>query len=265
MSLFPVVLVGCGNMGAALVRGVRKAFPEGEIRLVDPDVSKIAELVASGVGGASSFPVALAGAKVLILAIKPQMLGAVSKALSGRIEPSTLVVSILAGVPRARLISELGTDRVARTMPNLPLMVGMGATALATDGLGVEELEICRSLLRSAGKLVEVAESQLDAVTGLSGSGPAFVLRFLQALEDGGILAGLPRAVSRELAMATMEGTLALLRDSGLEADVLRGQVTSPGGTTIHGLKALEDRAFYGAVMEAVQAATKRSKELGNS
>ena len=265
MSMFPMVLAGCGNMGAALVRGVRKAFPDGEIRLVDPDVSKVGELVAAGVGSESSFPAALGGAKVLVLAIKPQMLGAVSKVLSGKLDPATLVVSILAGVPRSRLIAELGTDRVARTMPNLPLMVGMGATALATDGLRMEDLEACRSLLRSAGKLVEVSESQLDAVTGLSGSGPAFVLRFLQAMEDGGILAGLPRPVSRELAMATMEGTLALLRDSGLDADVLRGQVTSPGGTTIHGLKALEDRAFYGAVMEAVQAATKRSRELGNS
>lgn len=265
MSLFPVVLVGCGNMGAALIRGVRKAYPAGEIRLVDPDASKVEELVAAGVGVASSLPQALEGARLLILAIKPQMLGVVSKTLSGKLDPGTLVVSILAGVPRSRLIAELGTARVARTMPNLPLMVGKGATALATDGLDAGDLEACRALLRSAGILAEVAESQMDAVTGLSGSGPAFVLRFLQAMEDGGVLAGLPRPVSRDLSMATMAGTIALLQDSGLETDVLRGQVTSPGGTTIHGLKALEDRAFYAAVMEAVMAATKRSKELGNA
>jgi len=120
-------------------------------------------------------------------------------------------------------------------------------------------------LLQSAGILVEVAESQLDAVTGLSGSGPAFVLRFLQALEDGGVLAGLARPIARELALGTLEGTAALVRQTGMEPEVLRGQVTSPGGTTIYGLKALEDRSFYAAVMEAVNSAAKRSTELGVS
>lgn len=265
MSIFPLVLVGCGNMGAALIRGVRTRHPEGEIRLVDPDVAKLRELELAGVGTPSSLPEALTGARTLVLAIKPQALSAVAAGLRTRLEPATLVVSILAGVGRARLVSELGTSRVARTMPNLPLMVGKGATGLAIDGLEPGELSICRDLFGGAGSLVEVGESQLDAVTGLSGSGPAYVLRFLQALEDGGVLAGLARPVARELSMATLEGTMALLRQTGLEPDVLRGQVTSPGGTTIHGLKALEDKSFYAAVMEAVAAATKRSKELGAS
>lgn len=265
MSIFPLVLVGCGNMGAALVRGVRAAFPEGEIRLVDPDAAKVGELAASGVGGASSLPDALRAARVVVLAVKPQMLHAVSQGLKGRLEGGTLVVSILAGVGLERLKAELGTVRVARTMPNLPLMVGMGATALATDGLDSGDLDACRSLLKAAGRLVEVGESQLDAVTGLSGSGPAYVLRFLQALEDGGVMAGLARPVSRELALATLEGTAALLRGSSLEPDALRGQVTSPAGTTIYGLKAMEDRGFYAAVMDAVLAATRRSKELGGT
>lgn len=265
MSFFPVVLIGCGNMGAALIRGVRNAFPEGEIRLVDPDAGKVGDLVAAGVGVASSLPAALKGARVVVLAIKPQMLNVVARQIAGDLEAETLVVSILAGVARERLVSELGSARVARTMPNLPLMVGKGATALAVDGLETLDLEACRALLRSAGALVEVGESQMDAVTGLSGSGPAYVLRFLQALEDGGIYSGLARPVARELALATLEGTAAMLRGTGAEPDVLRGQVTSPGGTTIHGLKALEDRAFYAAVMEAVKAATERSKELGKT
>lgn len=265
MSHFPVVLIGCGNMGAALIRGIRKAYPEGEIRLVDPDASKVAELVGAGIGSAATLPQALDGARIVILAIKPQMLDAVAGQIAPNLQSSTLVISILAGVSKARLVGKLGTGRVARTMPNLPLMVGMGATALATDGLEAADIDACRALLRAAGTLVEVGEAQMDAVTGLSGSGPAYVLRFLQALEDGGIYAGLARPVARELALATLEGTVAMLRGTGMEPDVLRGQVTSPGGTTIHGLKALEDRAFYGAVMEAVQAATKRSRELGNA
>lgn len=263
MSIFPLVLVGCGNMGAALIRGVRARFPDGEIRLLDPDAAKIQELQDAGVGKSSTLPQALVGARTLVLAVKPQALEAVATSLRDQLEPSTLVVSILAGVSRARLISALGTTRVARTMPNLPLMVGQGATGLATDGLETADLSVCRDVFGSAGRLVEVGESQLDAVTGLSGSGPAYVLRFLQALEDGGVYSGLTRPVARELSMATLEGTMALLRQTGLEPEVLRGQVTSPGGTTIHGLKALEEKSFYAAVMEAVAAATKRSKELG--
>lgn len=263
MSIFPLVLVGCGNMGAALIRGVRARFPDGEIRLVDPDEAKLQELRESAVGEPSTLPMALAGARTLVLAVKPQALDGVATSLRAQLEPSTLVVSILAGVSRARLVSALGTTRVARTMPNLPLMVGKGATGLATDGLESADLSACRDLFGSAGSLVEVGESQLDAVTGLSGSGPAYVLRFLQALEDGGVYSGLARPVARELSMATLEGTMALLRQTGLEPEVLRGQVTSPGGTTIHGLKALEEKSFYAAVMEAVAAATKRSKELG--
>ncbi len=263
MAIFPLVLVGCGNMGAALVRGVRAVHPEGGIRLVEPDISKVEALEAEGIGTRADLSMALKGARVLVLAIKPQMLASAAASLRGQLEPGTLVVSILAGVPRARLAAELGTQRIARTMPNLPLMVGKGATAIAVDGLESADVEACRALMSAAGSVVEVGESQLDAVTGLSGSGPAFVLRFLQALEDGGVYSGLARPISRELALATLEGTVAMLRATGQEPDVLRGQVTSPGGTTIHGLKALEDRSFYAAVMEAVAAATRRSKELG--
>lgn len=263
MAIFPLVLVGCGNMGAALVRGVRAVQPQGEIRLVEPDVAKVEVLETEGVGTGFDLAKALKGARVVVLAIKPQMLASAAVALREQLEPGTLVVSILAGVPRARLMAELGTTRIARTMPNLPLMVGKGATAIAVDGLESGDVEACRALMGAAGSVVEVGEPQLDAVTGLSGSGPAFVLRFLQALEDGGVYSGLARPISRELALATLEGTVAMLRQSGQEPDVLRGQVTSPGGTTIHGLKALEDGSFYATVMEAVAAATRRSKELG--
>lgn len=262
-GLFPVVLVGCGNMGTALGRGLRTADAAGEIRLVEPNARRREQLESEGLGRSYELEAALAGAATVVVAVKPQMFSAVAARLKGRIEPGTVVVSIMAGVPTGRLREELACASVVRTMPNLPLTVGMGATAIAVDGLSEALVARARALMSAAGETVEVSESQIDAVTGLSGSAPAFVLRFLMALEDGGVLAGLPRPVARRLALATLEGTGRMARESGLPWDELRGQVTSPGGTTIHGLHALEVGGFPAAVMDAVAKATERSRELG--
>ena len=260
--LFPVVVVGSGNMGAALARCLRLANPEAVILGVDPDRSRLELLESEGVLTPAPPDWSLQQG-ILVLAIKPQVLETVAAALKPRLGKDVLVVSILAGVPLQRLRAAMGTDRVVRTMPNLPLTVGAGATAIATDGCSPEVLTLVKSLLAPTGEVVEVLESQLDAVTGLSGSGPAYVLKFLMALEDGGVFSGLPRNVARKLAIATMSGTLRMILESGEEPDVLRGQVTSPGGTTIYGLHALEQGGFAASVMGAVQAATLRSKELG--
>lgn len=262
----PIVLLGCGNMGAALARGIaRQGLPAGALRLVEPDRAKVEEL-ARDTGGVpfASVGEALPGARVLILAIKPQVFPEAAKGLSGRIPADCLVLSLMAGVPRAKIAAALGEGvRVARCMPNLPMTVSSAATALARDGLDATEFESLRALLASCGEVAAVSESQLDAVTGLSGSGPAFVLKFLMALEDGGVLCGLPRPEARRLARATVRGTLDLLERTGEEADVLRGQVTSPGGTTIAGLMALEEGRFAAVVMDAVRQASERSRELG--
>lgn len=260
----PVVVFGAGNMGAAIARCFRRSHPDARILGVDSDAKKIDDLQAEGVLQAAS-PDWKIDEGILVLSIKPQVLDSVAESLRPRLGSSTIVVSILAGVPLARLRKAFGSDRIVRTMPNLALTVGAGATAIATDGLDPLVLATVRSLLEPTGEVVEVLESQMDAVTGLSGSGPAYVLKFLMALEDGGVLAGLPRPVAHRLAAATVAGTMRLATESGTEWDVLRGQVTSPGGTTIHGLKSLEDNGFTSAVMSAVAAATDRSKELGRS
>lgn len=263
-ALFPVVVVGSGNMGAALARCLRQANPDGTILGVDPDRSRLELLEAEGILKPAPETWSL-NKGTLVLAIKPQVLEAVAATLRPRIGPDVVIVSILAGVPLARLRSAMGTERVVRTMPNLPLTVGAGATAIATDGCSPDLIAQARALLSPTGEVVEVLESQLDAVTGLSGSGPAYVLKFLMAMEDAGVFAGLPRAVARKLSNATVAGTLRMVVESGEEPDVLRGQVTSPGGTTIYGLHALERGGFTASIMEAVQAATLRSKELGKA
>ena len=259
---FPVLVFGVGNMGGAIARCLRKAHPEASISGIDPDRTKLQSLEREGILRVFADSARFEHG-VLLLAIKPQLLEVVATQLKSRLGPDVTVVSILAGVPLSRLRSALGTDQVVRVMPNLALTVGAGATAIATDGHSEAALARARALLAPTGEVVDVLESQLDAVTGLSGSGPAYVLKFLMALEDGGVLAGLPRAVSHRLAMATVAGTVRLAQESALELDVLRGQVTSAGGTTIYGLKSLEDHGFTGAVMSAVAAATERSKELG--
>jgi len=261
-DLFPVVVVGSGNMGAALARSLRAAHPEGSILGVDPDKNRLEQLAAEGILKPAHADWKLEKG-TLVLAVKPQVLESVAAELRPRLGKDVVVVSILAGVPLSRLKAAMGSDRVVRTMPNLPLMVGAGATAIAVDDLTEPVLAQARQLLAPTGEVVEVSESQLDAVTGLSGSGPAYVLKFLMSLEDGGVLAGLPRPVARKLSMATVAGTLRMAQESGAELDTLRGQVTSPGGTTIYGLQALEHGGFAATVMQAVLAATQRSKELG--
>ncbi len=261
-----MVLLGCGNMGSALIRGaVAGGVPGKNILLVDTDQEKMNALVKDGIGAASTLEEALPGASAVIFAVKPQVFPQMATVLGRLLPKDALVITIMAGVATCRIRGLLSRpeQRIARLMPNLPLTVGAGASAVAVGGLSADDLELVRSIFRPTGALVEVPESQLDAVTGLSGSAPAYVLKFLMAMEDGGVQAGLPRPVARELSLATIEGTCKLLRSSGLEPDVLRGRVTSPGGTTIYGLRALEDGKFAASVMEAVMAATRRSQELG--
>lgn len=249
-------------MGGAIARSLRQAHPDASISGIDQDRAKLAQLEKDGI--LLALPEDWTFSRgVLVLSIKPQVLDSVAAGLKSRLGPDVTVVSIMAGVPLSRLRAALGSDRVVRVMPNLALTVGAGASAIATDGLSQAVLGQARTLLAPTGEVVEVLESQMDAITGLSGSGPAFVIKFLMALEDGGVLAGLPRAISRKLSLATVAGTVRLAQETGLELDVLRGQVTSPGGTTIYGLKSLEDNGFSGAVMSAVASATERSRQLG--
>ncbi|WP_299491373.1 pyrroline-5-carboxylate reductase [Acaryochloris sp. IP29b_bin.137] len=202
--------------------------------------------------------------RALLLAIKPQVFGPVAVQLRSVIPAQCLVLSILAGVTLDSLESAFEGCSVLRAMPNTPAIVGAGMTAIATGNhVADTHLDLAYQLLGAVGEVVTVPESLMDAVTGLSGSGPAFVALILEALIDGGVSVGLPRSTAAQLALQTLLGTATLLRDTGLHPAQLKDQVTSPGGTTIAGVAALEQAGLRSALIQAVQAAYHRSFELG--
>lgn len=201
-------------------------------------------------------------ADMVWLAVKPQHLDAVFQSLEPEATP--LYVSIVAGVKLDRLERELGSQRVIRVMPNTPCLIGSGAAAYAWGPAASDEdrLWVAR-LLEAVGRALPVPEPLLDAVTGLSGSGPAYTCLFIEALSDGGVAAGLGRAAALELAAQTVLGTARLILESGEHPAVLKDRVASPAGTTIAGLQQLEAHGFRAAAMAAVAAAARRAAELG--
>ena len=206
-------------------------------------------------------------ADVVILAVKPQQVTAVLQEMTSALGNKPLIVSIAAGISLEQLLKGVGTDqRVVRVMPNTPCLVGQGASAYARGGTATsEDAAVVGRLLTSVGTACEVPESLLDAVTGLSGSGPAYVYAMIEALSDGGVRMGLPRALATQLAAQTLRGAAAMVLETGEHPGVLKDAVTSPGGTTIAGLHALERGGLRATLMNAVEAATGRSKELGSS
>ncbi len=205
---------------------------------------------------------AISAAKILLLAVKPQVLDLVVANITPN--PSSTVVSILAGVKIAKLEQVFPNQPIIRVMPNTPATVGAGMTAIAGGNYAQKEhLAQANNIFAAVGEVVEVSESSMDAVTGLSGSGPAFVALAIEALADGGVASGLPRAIALQLATQTVLGTATLVKETGLHPGVLKDQVTSPGGTTIAGVAKLESAGFRSALIEAVKTATARSKELG--
>jgi len=202
---------------------------------------------------------------VLFLAVKPQQMAEVMREVKSVASPDKLFVSIAAGVTLASLSAGLNTQRVVRVMPNTPCLVGKGASAFARGpGASATDSERVRELLSAVGLAFELDEKLLDAVTGLSGSGPAFVYVMIEALSDGGVRAGLPRVVATQLAAQTVLGAAQMVL-GGEHPAVLKDRVASPGGTTIAGLQVLEDRGLRSALIAAVEAATERSKELGQA
>ena len=210
--------------------------------------------------------VVAAVSEVLLLAIKPQIFDSVAPELAAAsisgLPP--LLVSILAGVTLTTLESAIPGWPVIRAMPNTPATVGFGMTAIAGGGqTQAKHLEKARIIFQSVGDVVEIPERLMDAVTGLSGSGPGYVAIVIEALTDGGVAAGLPRTVAAQLALQTVRGTAQLLHETGLHPALLKDRVTSPGGTTIAGIAHLERSGFRSALIEAVQTASQRSKDLG--
>lgn len=207
-------------------------------------------------------------ASTILLAIKPQIFAEVASVLNRTLANSTskpLIISILAGVKLSQLESSLPQLPVVRAMPNTPATVGAGITALSMGSHTTDsDRQIAKKLFASVGEVVEVAENLMDAVTGLSGSGPAYAAIIVEALADGGVKSGLPRDIAMQLTLATIKGTVELLQTTKIHPAELKDRVTSPGGTTIAGVAELESGGLRSALIQAVQAATKRSLELGN-
>ncbi len=259
--------IGSGKMATALIRGMIRAglAPAGSICASDP-LPSARETLASDAGiatFASNLEV-VGRSDVLVLAVKPQGMRKVLHELRPSVTAEHLVISVAAGTTIASIDEDLGgRGRLVRVMPNTPALVGEGASAYAMGPRTVPDDEaIVTACLESVGRSVRVPESLLDAVTGLSGSGPAFVYVMIEALSDGGVRVGLPREVATMLAVQTVLGAAMTVRETGLHPAVLKDQVASPGGTTIAGLHELERGGVRGALIDAVEAAARRSAEL---
>jgi pyrroline-5-carboxylate reductase len=267
MSALRIGFVGAGQMATALGAGFVRAGLVAAVNLVAADLDeKASAKFAEATGGkvTDSNIEAAKAAEVLFLAVKPQQMAGVSRGLKGKIPSDALVVSIAAGVRLAQLAAWLGDDvRLVRVMPNTPCLVGHGACAFALGAKATAaDAELTEKLLRAVGAAWQVDEKMLDAVTGLSGSGPAFAYMMIEALGDAGVRMGLPRAVASALAAQTVRGAAEMVVATGEHPAVLKDRVASPGGTTIAGLQALENGRFRGTVIAAVEAATRRSIEL---
>jgi pyrroline-5-carboxylate reductase len=258
--------IGGGNMAEAIIKGlVGGGFPVGAIMVAEPVSLRRDFLVSEYSVEVTDDNLDVARkADIIILAIKPQVAASVLTGLELVTSSDTLIISIMAGVSTG-FIEETLTNgvRVIRCMPNTPALVQAAATALCPGRKATgQDLEIAREIFARVGVVVTVPEKQMDAVTGLSGSGPAYVFTFMEALADAGVKNGLPRDVAASLAVQTVLGAARMAAETGEHPALLREKVTSPGGTTIAGLHTLENGRFRGLIMDAVDAATQRSREL---
>lgn len=263
-----IAFVGAGNMAGALIRGLigTATVPAVHIIAADPDQPRLRRLEAElGIRVTSDNAEAVREATVVILATKPQVFTQVLPGVASALNEDTLLVSIAAGISTPMIEDAFPAgSRVVRTMPNTPALVGAGATAIAGGSHATDaDLDLAETLFRSVGICVRVPEEQIDAVTGLSGSGPAYVFAMIEALRDAGAREGLPEETALQLAAQTVFGAARLLLEEREAPEVLRERVTSPGGTTRAGLDALTAAGFADAILGAVRAATRRSVELG--
>jgi pyrroline-5-carboxylate reductase len=254
-------------MATALIRGMLRAgtTTPAAVAASDPiEPARVSLAAETGVAVVESNLEVVPRSDVLVLAVKPQSMPQVLAQLRPAVTPEHLVVSIAAGISIATLANGLGPDRrIVRVMPNTPALIGAGASAfcLGPNARAADEALVL-ACLDSVGRSFRVPEALLDAVTGLSGSGPAFVYLMIEALSDGGVRVGLPRDVATALAAQTLVGAARMVLETGAHPGVLKDQVTSPGGTTIAGLHALERGGLRAALIDAVEAATRRSAEL---
>jgi pyrroline-5-carboxylate reductase len=262
-----LAVVGCGSMGSAVVRGLLKVNWTTARHIVasHPKRDRASAIAKGlGIGSTTSSRKAAEGADVLLLGVKPQILPEVLEELRGAVSPTTIVISVAAGIPTSTLEAALPGVPVVRSMPNLAATVGQGATAICPGAHATKEhVALARQIFDAVGTVEEVPEKLMDAVTGLSGTGPMYVFHLVEGLADAGVKVGLSREVATRLALQTVIGSAHLARDSHLHAAALKDQVTSPGGTAIAALHVLRREGFQAILMDAVEAATRRAAELG--
>ncbi|MCX6122371.1 MAG: pyrroline-5-carboxylate reductase [Ignavibacteriales bacterium] len=263
----PIAILGAGNMGSALLKGIinAKLTPPKKIIACDVNAEKLKTLASEWkIRTTLSIKEAVKESDILLLCVKPQTLSKVLEVMKESIRHNHLVISIVAGMRIAFIQQMLGTNLgIVRTMPNIAATVDEGAAAVAFGKhVTAEQQKIAKAIFEAVGEVVVVTEDQLDAVTGLSGSGPAYIYMVIEALIDGGVKMGLSRDISTKLAIQTVLGSAKLAKSSGLHPAILRDQVTTPGGTTINAIHELESHGLRSMLIDAVATATRRSEEL---
>lgn len=260
--------IGGGAIAEALIGGIltAKLVPASQIVVSDISPDRLTYLQDKYQVQVNGEAKSVAGnVDVLFLTVKPQVIQGVLNTISGAVKAATVVVSVVAGVTLATLEAKLISIPVVRVMPNTPVAVGAGMSAIALGTHATEDAgQMAEMIFGSSGLVVRVAESALDAVTGLSGSGPGYGYVMIDALADAGVRVGLPRAMAITLAAQTLLGAAKMVLDTGEHPGKLRDMVTSPGGTTIAGIHVMEQQGVRAALIDAVVAATKRSQEMGN-
>ncbi|MEO5983460.1 MAG: pyrroline-5-carboxylate reductase [Pedococcus sp.] len=262
-----VAILGAGTMGETLLSGlIRSGRQAGDLVVTARRPGRADALAAQyGVRALSNIEAAQA-ADTLVLVVKPQDMGLLVEEISEYVAPGNLVVSLAAGIPTAWLESRLPAGvAVVRVMPNTPALVDQGMAAISS-GRSADEahLEEAAELLRSCGRVIQVAEKHQDAVTAISGSGPAYIFYVVEAMIEAGVVLGLPRPTATELVVQTLFGAATMMRETGQHPTVLREQVTSPGGTTAAALRQLDDHKVRAAFITAMEAAANRSHELAS-
>ena len=263
-----VGFVGAGNMGEALIKGLLAAnlVPAEAIHATDVRLERLKELNRQyGIQVSSDNAELMRHADIVILAVKPQIMDAVLTEIAPAVTRRKLLISIAAGVSTAKIRAVLHKDaRLIRVMPNTPALVLQGVTAVAkAEGLEAGDLETASEIFSAVGRVVVLGEELMDAVTGLSGSGPAYIAVVIESLADGGVRMGLDRITAMTLATQTVLGAATLLRETGLHPGAVKDMVCSPGGTSIAGIAALEEGGIRTTFIKAVERATQRSRELG--
>ncbi|MGB3212590.1 MAG: pyrroline-5-carboxylate reductase [Desulforhopalus sp.] len=261
--------IGGGQMAEALIRGIITSglYHSNDILVAEPNDYRREHLeqTYSVKTHHSNVPI-FENCRIIILAVKPQTMKYLLEDCKERVQAQHIIISIAAGLPISFYLRMIGKSetKIIRVMPNTPALVLAGASALSrNNNVSDQELRAAEEIFLAVGEVVILDEVHLDAVTGLSGSGPAYVFSFVEALIDAGVKSGLTRVIAEKLALQTVSGSVKLLKESGEHPAALRGKVTSPGGTAITALHVLEKVGFHGIIMDIVESAVIRSKQLG--